>query len=603
MNSEREAVFTLRRTADHPGLPAFLAAPLERLLGLRYMGREYGTLPSYEDPSDFIEEVFRRLEVRLAVCEEDLQRFPATGPLVVVANHPYGGIEGLALALVLRQARPDVRVLANYMLGRIPEIRELFFFVDPFDTRDAARRNVVALRRARRWLSDGGLLVVFPAGGVAHLNLRRRRVIDPPWSSSVARLIRWAACAAAPVWFEGRNGWVFQLAGLVHPALRTALLPRALLARRGAELEMRIGGPVPYSRLAECAGDEAMVNYLRDRTEVLAARSQPPGTQSRSAMQPRRTPPSAVAVVNAVDPNLLEEEVVALPPDQLMTDTGEQRVFVAQAAQIPNLLREIGRLRELTFRDVGEGTGRALDLDHFDERYRHLFIWHRTRREVVGAYRLGLTDELLAADGLEGLYTSTLFRFNPQFFETMGPALELGRSFIRTEYQRSFSGLLLLWKGIGRFIQTHPEHPVLFGPVSISADYRSASQQLIAAFLKQNAYHHPWSRWVRPRHPFRPQQARGLHLQPCELRDLDDVSAFIADIEVDRKGVPVLLRQYLKLGGRLLGFNVDPDFANVLDVLVMLDLRQTSPRILGRYMGTAGAKEFLDRQTAGDPQL
>jgi putative hemolysin len=261
---------------------------------------------------------------------------------------------------------------------------------------------------------------------------------------------------------------------------------------------------------------------------------------------------------------------------------------VASAAQIPCLLREIGRLRELSFRAVGEGTGRGLDLDRFDATYLHLFVWNRSNQEVVGAYRLGQTDGILDRRGLGGLYTSTLFRYDEALFEAMGPALEMGRSFVREEYQRSFSGLMLLWQGIGRFVIRQPRYATLFGPVSISASYRSASQQLMAAFLRSNTCHHGWSRWVRPRHPYR---VRGRAVD--EPLNVAELSTLVGDIEEDSKGVPILLRQYLRLGGRALGLNVDPDFSNVLDVLVLVDLRRTETRVLNRYMGGDGAAEFL----------
>jgi putative hemolysin len=268
-------------------------------------------------------------------------------------------------------------------------------------------------------------------------------------------------------------------------------------------------------------------------------------------------------------------------------------VYFAAAHEIPQLLREIGRERERTFREVGEGTGRELDLDVFDRSYLHLFVWSRANRELVGAYRIGRSDDLLREQGLGGLYTSTLFAYKPRLFESMGPALEMGRSFIRPEYQRSYVGLLLLWKGIGQLVQREPRYATLFGPVSISADYRSASQRLLVAFLEQNRYVHEWSRWVRPRCPAGRELHRGLPFGPGRLADLEDVSSFISEIEADQKGVPILLRQYLKLGGRLLGFNVDPDFSNVLDVLIMVDLRRTDEKILARYMGREGASAFL----------
>ena len=592
-SDDRETTFSLRRTNDRPGLPAWIAGAVERLLGLEYMGREYLKLPDLDDPSAFLQEVFDRLEVRIEIRGSDLARVPTDGPAVVVANHPFGGIDGMAAALVLRSLRPDVKVLANAMLGRIPEIADLFFLVDIFGGRNAARRNVAILRQAKRWLTDGGMMVVFPAGEVAHFNLRNQRVVESPWDPTVGRMIRDAGCAVVPMWFQGRNGPLLQIASLIHPLLRTALLPRALLARRGQPLVMRIGGPIAFRRLAQCRDDAEMMTYLRGRTLILAAGSHPERRSTSEPVQPRRTPADPRPVIGAVDPGLLETEITALPDQQLLIDAGAQRVYVAEAPQIPNALREIGRLRELSFRATGEGTGREVDLDRFDDEYTHLFIWQPRRREIVGAYRLGLTDRLLATHGLEGLYTSTLFTYDPRLFEAMGPALELGRSFIRPEYQRSYSGLLLLWKGIGRFVAENPRYPILFGPVSISADYHSASQELIAVFLKQNAFRHPWSHWVRHRTAFRPRSTGDVHLAVDELRDLDDVSAFISDIEGDGKGMPVLLRQYLKTGGQLLGFNVDPDFANVLDVLIMVDLRETPHSTLARYLGADRAKAFI----------
>ncbi|MEN8165036.1 MAG: GNAT family N-acyltransferase, partial [Acidobacteriota bacterium] len=564
-------------------------APLERVLGLKELDRQYLELPEGESVSAFLEAVFEQFDVRINIAADDMAKVPREGPTVVVANHPYGGIEGLALALLLLTIRPDVRILANFLLGRIPELRELFLLVDPFESVEAAGRSLAGLRQAHRWLAEGGLLVVFPAGEVASLDLRQRAVVDPPWAETVDRLISKAQCPVIPVYFAGHNGPLFQLAGLVHPVLRTAMLPRELLARRGRPLKVCIGSPVKYSDLRTFETGEARMNFLRRRTEILGERL----PLSPKPTQPRKTPDLPAAIIDPVERSRLEAEVDYLPRKNLLAESGCQEVWIADGEHIPALLTEIGRLRELTFRDVGEGTGRELDLDHFDEIYQHLFVWHREDKEVVGAYRIGCTDTLLAEDGLEGLYTSTLFRYHTRLFDSMGTALEMGRSFIQPRYQKSFAGLLLLWKGIGRFVVQNPECTTLFGPVSISADYRSSSQQLMAAFLKQNTYHHPWCKWVHPRSPFKERPSRVIRRGVGDLRDLEDVSRFIAEIEADHKGMPILLRQYLKLGGRLLGFNVDPDFSDVLDVLVMVDLRETPVKTLARYMGSEGAAAFL----------
>jgi len=575
---------------------------LESASGLARINEAYRTKPSGITGEAFLEWTLNRLGIELVVADADLARIPREGPAVVVANHPFGGIEGVALARALTKVRPDVKLFANFLLGRIPELRDFFLFVDPFAGTSAMATNARALRAALAWLARGGALAVFPAGEVASLDLKARRVADPPWSSAVVRLARHAGAPVVPVFIPGRNRAFFQTAGLIHPVLRTALLPREFLARWGKSIELRVGTPVPAARLAAFEHDDQALAYLRDRTEILAARVDPRTPADAGAVQPRRTPPAAAPIVPAVPKVLLAAEVAALTEDTRLVVSDDLEVYVARAPQIPNLLREIGRLRELTFRDVGEGTGRELDLDAFDASYLHLFIWNRVDQEVIGAYRLGPTDEVIPTSGVGGLYTASLFRYDPKLFEAMGPALEMGRSFIRTEHQKSYVGLMLLWKGIGEFVGRHPRYATLFGPVSISADYRSLSQRLIVAFLERNRKLADWAEWVRPTNPFRAPRRPGEPRGPAHLRDLDDVSTFISEIESDQKGVPILLKQYLRLDGRLLSYNVDPDFANVLDVLIVVDLRKTSTKALQRYMGGKNLDRFRAHH-AGDTPL
>lgn len=571
--------------------------PLDRVLGLTRLQAHYDTRPARCRGLDFFDWALTSFDTALEIDPREVERIPATGPAVVVANHPFGGIEGIALGKILGARRDDVRILANYMLGRIPEIRDFFFLVDPFEGPDSVRNNLGAVRQALAWLAGGGVLAVFPAGEVAHYDPNLGRVADPPWNPVIAKIARRAKCPVVPIHFVGRNRVPFHLAGLVHPRLRTALLGRELLGRSGRPIEVRIGRPISPARISGFAGDDDAIRYLRERTDILAERPR----AGAPPVQPRRTPDTAVPLVAEVSPERLEQEIAALPADSLLVPGEDQEVRVAAAGSIPAVLHEIGRLRELTFREVGEGTGRAIDLDEFDAHYLHLFVWSKNDRKIVGAYRLGLTDRLLEASGIEGLYTSTLFRYKRKLFEEMGTAVEMGRSFVRPEYQKSYQGLMLLWKGIGEFVARHPRYATLFGPVSISADYHTASQRLIVSFLEKNRFAHAWSEWVRPRTPPRPDRRAGRRTRLLELRDLDDVSAFIAEIESDQKGVPILLKQYLKLGGRLLGFNVDPQFSNVLDVLIVVDLRHTERKILNRYMGRDGAGRFLAAVGPGTP--
>jgi putative hemolysin len=318
----------------------------------------------------------------------------------------------------------------------------------------------------------------------------------------------------------------------------------------------------------------------------------------------REPPAQQVPIAPAIPKTLLKAEVDALPAEQRLVESGQFLVQYARARQIPWCLQEIGRLRELSFRAAGEGTGRASDIDLFDAYYLHLFVWDTQAGAIVGAYRMGLADEILERYGKRGLYTHSLFKYGARLLEPLNPAIELGRSFVRMEYQRSFSALLLLWRGIGRFVLRSPRYAVLFGPVSISNSYAPLSRQLMVEYLKTNNTEAELARHVRARRPFRRQQSRLLdEVEFANLKDIEDLSHLIARIEGDNKGVPILLRQYLKLGGRLLGFNADHRFSDALDGLIMVDLRASDPRVLSRYMGGEGAATFLARHCSDPDSL
>jgi putative hemolysin len=267
-------------------------------------------------------------------------------------------------------------------------------------------------------------------------------------------------------------------------------------------------------------------------------------------------------------------------------------VFIAEARQIPAVLREIGRLREVTFRAVGEGTGNAIDLDRFDDTYQHLFMWHKGKAEVVGSYRLGCVDEILARDGGKGLYTSSLFKFRAGFLERLGPSLELGRSFVRAEYQRKPTSLALLWRGVGEFLVRNPRYKLLFGPVSISRDYQGLSRRLMIEYLQTHHGDDDYAGQVKAKNPPRERLDPGERTALSLVRDADDVSALVSEIEEDNKGMPVLLRHYLKLNARILSFNVDPAFGHCTDGLIVVDLRTADVKMLRRFMGAEGHAFF-----------
>src|SRR5215831_15238186 len=483
--------------------------------------------------AEFASQLLAALGIGFQIHPRDLDRMPAGGPGVVVANHPFGILDGLIAAVMLNRIRQDWKILANSVIGALPELRDRMILVNPFGTPGASLENRVPLRRAIEWLNQGGLLFTFPAGEVAHLNLKEHAVTDPCWNTASVRLALRAACPAVPVFFEGCNSVPFQLAGILHPRLRTFGLAREFHKMRGKTVHVHVGSPVPSTVLAEHRSAEHATTYLRSRTYFLSNRSGPSHTRAHhtASGQGRRTIAPAEAA------GLLVGEIASLPPECELAANSEMAVYLAPSAGIPRMLREIGRCREIAFRRAGEGTGEDVDLDRFDAYYQHLFLWSKTDQRLAGAYRLALTSDVLRDRGISGLYTSTLFHFDPRFFERMGPAIELGRSFVMPEYQRSYAALLLLWKGIVRMVIRRPEAPMLFGAVSISREYHEASRSLIAQYLVQSASHELAS-LVRPRTPFRHRALRDAAVRHMAslAADIDQVSLPIADIEPDSKG-------------------------------------------------------------------
>ena len=559
---------------------------LERFFLLDQLDQVYRGAVAQGKDAEFGQAVMKTLGLTAEVSPEDVERIPKTGPVLVVANHPFGGADGIVLLALLRKVRPDVKLVGNHLMRRIPEMHDFSIFVDPYGGDDAARSNLRPMKESVRWLRAGHVLLVFPSGDVSRLQLMDKQVSDPRWSATIAGMIRMAACPVLPVFVEGRNSAMFQILGMLHPRFRTAMLPREFMQKRGGSISMRIGSLVPFSRV-KGMGDAEMIDYLRLRTYILRSRAASPSLPGKPAPQ--------LPVAAPLHAESIAQDVWMLPPEACLMESDDLAVYCAPAAQIPRLLHEIGRLREVTFRAAGEGTGREIDLDCFDHHYHHLFVWNRKAGELVGAYRIGRTDEILARHGKKGLYTSTLFRYSRKLLDTLGPSLELGRSFVRPEYQRSYSPLLLLWKGIGRVILREPRYRHMIGPVSINNEYQSLSRQMMVQFLRANNFDIRWARFVKPRNP--PARDKGGERWKADIfrrvvKDPDDVSELIAEIEKDRKGVPILLRQYLRLGGKLLGFNVDPEFSDVLDGLIWVDLLDIDEKILGRFLGRKEAASF-----------
>ena len=563
----------------------------EWLLGLKTLDKLYKkkVTKQYES-KDFLKLVLNIFNVEHQLVSGELSSIPEVGPSVIVANHPFGGIEGVALADLLLQVRPDVKVLTNEVLCRIDELKDIFIGVDIL-SKNARQKNQQAIAEAQQWVDDGHLLLIFPAGEVSSYDFALQQVTDPKWRNTAARIIRQTKAKATPVFVEGRNSWLFHAMGMINAKLRTVRLIRELLNKRGSTIRFRMGQTLDESDYKNMDSDSSLTNFLRLNTYLLSTHKPQKPKVSRLSKKERKEQ----NIAEAKTPEKLRENIQNLPEECLLLEKNEMAVYCAKANQLPEVLPEIGRLREITFRQVGEGTGQDRDLDKYDDYYLHLFLWDHQNQKIVGAYRIGQVDQILRSQGVHGIYSRSLFRYHADFIHKMGSCLEMGRSFVVPEYQRSLSALMMLWKGIGAYVAANPWYRVLFGPVSISSDYSEVSRQLMAGCLSMNNSDSILQDLVRPTTPLKPTKGRfwcQTHLRG--LTDVDRLSSLVQQIEKDKKGIPVLLKQYLKLRGELAAFNVDPDFNNALDGLIIVDLEKVDERTLNKYMGSAGASAFLD---------
>jgi len=510
------------------------------------------------------------------------------GPIIAVANRPFGLLDACIIGRELARHRGHLLILGSPTLAEIPELSP---WVLPFETRTASTnpyQNHASLRSARQHLLAGGTLLVFPATDIAHWRLGKG-ISESPWNDHAAQLALDTRASILPVFLQGQNSLLFQGIGLLDARLRRTLTPREFCHHQHQQTHVHFGSIIPYARLQRFATATELTRHLRLRTLLLGIR---PATPLSSVTPPESKPVCARSSSQEV---IAEVHRLSGTPAELAR-SGSLQAFIAQASDIPHLLQEIGRLREITFRLVGEGTGKAIDLDTFDAYYLHLFLWDTDQQRLVGAYRLGIAHEILRHHGPRGLYTSTLFKFKAPFLQHLDDAVEMGRSFIAPEYQRTAGALPLLWKAISLWMSRNPRYRKLFGPVSISQDYATASRHLMVEYLRDHCGSNELSPHVRPRHPFRPGSSRAIlrEIVSAKIQSLEDCTTLVSSLEMDQKGLPILLKHYLRLNGKLLSFNVDKTFSSVVDGLILVDLTRTDPRLLAKYMGEARCRAYLE---------
>jgi putative hemolysin len=554
---------------DTPG-GVIIAEALMQIFRYNKVNRVYSS--TYDiDPQVFINSILEHLDIRYEVPEKDLANLPAIGPFVTVSNHPFGGIDALILLKILMSGRSDVRVMASFLLQRIDPLGKHILPAGPADSKGEKSSSFTGIREALRYVSEGHVVALFPAGEVSTYQSDSNLIIDREWQEKLIRAVRMAGVPVVPVYFHGTNSRWYHILGRIHPLLRTARLGSELINKRHKMIRVRIGKPVSVKEQADFNDTARLGRYLRARTYSLgsALEAKPFFTGLRRRKSTRQEP-----VAPAADKTVLREEIDAMRPSHELFSNKNYIVLFAPTRVMPNLIREIGRLREITFRAVGEGTNRASDIDEYDFYYHHLVVWDDQAGALVGAYRIGKGKEILSQYGIKGFYINSLFRIRKSFAPVLGESLELGRSFIVQEYQRKSMSLFLLWKGLLTVLLNHAEYRYLIGPVSISNDFSPLSKSLIVEFVRNNHFDPEMARFVRPRKEFIMKADKRVDssviIESAE-KDISKVEKVVGDVDNGYR-IPVLLKKYLELNARIIGFNVDPDFNNCLDGLIMVDV-------------------------------
>ena len=518
----------------------------------------------------FLNAILDEFQIKFEIPEEDFKRLPKDGAYITISNHPLGGIDGILLLKLMLEKEPNFKIIANFLLHRIDPMKPYIMPVNPFENHKDAKSSVVGIKETLRHLRDGKPLGMFPAGEVSTYK-DGKFVVDKAWEEGAIKVIRKAQVPVVPIYFHAKNSRLFYFLSKISDTLRTAKLPSELLTQKDRIIKVRVGKPISVAEQNEYESIEDYTEFLRKKTYMLA---NPFEKESKLLNTPSlKISKSPKAIVTATDQNKMDAEVKNLrKKDCRLLQSKNYEVFFADAKAIPNILHEIGRLREITFREVGEGTNESIDLDKYDKYYQHMFLWDDETKKIAGAYRMGLGSEIFPKYGIEGFYLNDLFRFEPELNDMMLSSIEMGRAFIVKEYQQKPMPLFLLWKGIIHTTLRYPEHKYLIGGVSISNQFSDFSKSLMIEFMKSNYYDPYIAQYVHPKKAYKVKLKdadKDFILDEAEA-DLNKFDKIIDELEPGNLRLPVLIKKYIKQNARVIAFNVDPLFNNAIDGLMYI---------------------------------
>lgn len=547
----------------------FFGWMLLKTLRISKLNRIYERHMHKEDIA-FLDGILKDFKIDFEIPEDDLARIPKEGAFITVSNHPLGGIDGILLLKLLVEKRPDYKIIANFLLHRIVPLKKYVMPVNPFEDHKDAKSSITGIKNALLHLSEGNPLGIFPAGEVSTFK-DGKLVVDKPWEEGAIKIIKKANVPVIPIYFHAKNSNLFYFLSSLNPTLRTAKLPSELLTQKNRVIKVRIGKPISVKEQDGFTSLEDFHQYLRKKTYMLANPFEKNNSFNNTGSFIFSK--SVKKIIEPVSPELIREELKVLDKnDSLIFTSKSYRIYLADSKFIPNTLREIGRLREITFREVGEGTNKSLDLDKFDNFYKHLFLWDDNTDQLVGAYRMGFGKDIFIKHGINGFYVNELFKIEPELFDMMESTFEMGRAFIVKSYQQKPMPLFLLWKGIVHVTLRYPEYKYLMGGVSISNKFSNFSKSLMIEFMKSHYYDPFVAQYVSPKKEYkvRLKDADKDFVFDKTKADVKKFDKVIDEIEPGNLRLPVLLKKYIKQNAHLVGFNVDPKFNNAVDGLLYI---------------------------------
>jgi putative hemolysin len=549
---------------------------LDKLLGINKLRNVYESCQlSGLDKQQFSQKLLDGLGVQVSGVNGVLEKVPQSGRCVVVCNHPYGMIEGVIIAHLLTAFRSDTQVMANVGLQIFKEIKGYFIFANPLKPK--AKINTLAIKQCFSHLENDGLLVVFPAGRVSFFQSDKQRITDGDWNRLVIKLAQKTRAPILPVFISGTNSQLFHRMGRIYYRFRLLMLAHEMFKLQAHNINLKTNNLLSIKQLNEFKGIKRMNDFVRLQCYLNDENYFTPWLEDDASMPFKNIIPTA-------DKITIKSELAQLPDEQHLLDFKSFSVYYGYQNQMPLCVQEITRLREITFRTLDEGSGEICDTDKFDAMYMHLFIFDHKNEEIIGAYRIGQTDLLQNKGGVSQLYLSQMFNFSAGFINQQQPCLEMGRSFIIAAHQNSFHGLLLLWKGIGAFVCQNPHYRTLYGTVSLSKLYDPRSVALIDEVMVTN------KDGVNAKEAFKgklhPEVKDFISAAPVELNQL---SALVMGIEEDSKDIPVLLKQYHKLGAIFHCTGIDVNFNHTPGLLLSVNLPEAPEKLLKLYLGSSKA--------------